>query len=129
MPWFAAAGGSARMFSSTARSSASALERAAQHVPCGVQFRWSRKLQKNREWEAQYPNSAHPGHDAVNSPAGDLIGPNGYGHTGFTGTSLWVDPDAGRYVVLLTNRVHPSRKGNAIIRVRRLIHNIAFADD
>ena len=72
---------------------------------------------------------AWQGHDAVNSPAGDLIGPNGYGHTGFTGTSLWVDPDVSRYVVLLTNRVHPSRAGSSISRVRRLVHNIAFASD
>lgn len=36
------------------------------------------------------------------------IGPRGFGHTGFTGTSLWVDPDTGMVVVLLTNRVHPT---------------------
>lgn len=70
---------------------------------------------------------AWQGRDAADSPAGDLIGPNGYGHTGFTGTSLWVDPDAGRYVVLLTNRVHLSREGNGIVRVRRLVHNVSFA--
>lgn len=68
------------------------------------------------------------GRDKWLSPAGDLAGPNTYGHTGFTGTSLWIDPDAGRYVVLLTNRVHPTRKGTAIARVRRLVHNAAFGD-
>ena len=36
------------------------------------------------------------------------LGPRAYGHTGFTGTSLWMDPDAGVVVVLLTNRVHPT---------------------
>ncbi len=36
------------------------------------------------------------------------IGPHGYGHTGFTGTSLWMDPDTGVVIVLLTNRVHPT---------------------
>jgi CubicO group peptidase (beta-lactamase class C family) len=66
------------------------------------------------------------GRDPRLSPAGDLAGPNTYGHTGFTGTSIWVDPDAGRYVVLLTNRVHPSRRGMQIARVRRLVHNAAF---
>lgn len=35
------------------------------------------------------------------------VGPRGYGHTGFTGTSIWIDPDAGMVIVLLTNRVHP----------------------
>jgi CubicO group peptidase (beta-lactamase class C family) len=72
---------------------------------------------------------AWQGRDASNCPAGDLIGPKGYGHTGFTGTSLWVDPDTGRYMLLLTNRVHPSRRNNGIARVRRLVHNIAFAAD
>ncbi len=36
------------------------------------------------------------------------IGQRGYGHTGFTGTSLWMDPDTGVVIVLLTNRVHPT---------------------
>lgn len=67
------------------------------------------------------------GVDPVGSPAGDLVGSRGFGHTGFTGTSLWVDPDAGRYSVLLTNRVHPSRSGVAISRVRRLVNNAAFS--
>jgi CubicO group peptidase (beta-lactamase class C family) len=34
---------------------------------------------------------------------------NAYGHTGFTGTSLWIDPDRDMFVVLLTNRVHAAR--------------------
>jgi CubicO group peptidase (beta-lactamase class C family) len=66
------------------------------------------------------------GVDAAGSPGGDLIGPRGYGHTGFTGTSIWVDPDAGRYSVLLTNRVHPTRSSPAISRIRRLVNNVAF---
>ncbi|WP_020673679.1 serine hydrolase domain-containing protein [Amycolatopsis nigrescens] len=59
--------------------------------------------------------------DAPDSP----LGPNAYGHTGFTGTSLWIDPDSARFFVLLTNRVHPSRDGNAIVRVRRDFHRAA----
>lgn len=66
------------------------------------------------------------GRDLRLSPGGDLAGPNSYGHTGFTGTSIWIDPDVGRYVVLLTNRVHPTRKGVAIARIRRRVHNAAF---
>ncbi len=38
---------------------------------------------------------------------GSVLGPGAYGHTGFTGTSLWVDPAQGLVVVLLTNRLHP----------------------
>ncbi|MCU1475530.1 MAG: esterase [Subtercola sp.] len=67
------------------------------------------------------------GVDPVGSPAGDLVGPNGFGHTGFTGTSIWVDPEAGRYSVLLTNRVHPTRSSPAFNRVRRAVNNVAFA--
>jgi len=55
--------------------------------------------------------------------AGDGATETGFGHTGFTGTSLWVDPGAGWYAVLLTNRVHPSRTGGEDIHgVRRRFH-------
>ena len=37
-----------------------------------------------------------------------------FGHTGFTGTSIWIDPTTHAYVILLTNSVHPRGKGNAI---------------
>ncbi len=40
---------------------------------------------------------------------GDHLGEDAYGHTGFTGTSLWIDPDRDMFVVLLTNRVHEAR--------------------
>jgi len=40
---------------------------------------------------------------------GKYLGEDAYGHTGFTGTSLWVDPDRDMFVVLLTNRVHEAR--------------------
>jgi CubicO group peptidase (beta-lactamase class C family) len=38
-----------------------------------------------------------------------LFGPHSYGHTGFTGTSIWIDPDRDVFVVLLTNRVYVPR--------------------
>jgi serine-type D-Ala-D-Ala carboxypeptidase len=51
------------------------------------------------------------------------IGARGFGHTGFTGTSLWIDPHLGIAVVLLTNRVHPRRGSPAAIqRLRRDLH-------
>ena len=40
---------------------------------------------------------------------GKYMGKNAYGHTGFTGTSLWIDPDREMFVVLLTNRVHAAK--------------------
>ncbi|MCA2220250.1 serine hydrolase domain-containing protein [Nonomuraea aurantiaca] len=59
---------------------------------------------------------------------GDLLSPAAYGHTGFTGTSLWVDPELDVFVVLLTNRVHPGRGSDAIDRIRRAFHNTAVAE-
>ncbi|MFO0670565.1 MAG: serine hydrolase domain-containing protein, partial [Polyangiaceae bacterium] len=48
------------------------------------------------------------------SSAGVVLGPRAFGHLGFTGTSLWIDPDAGVVVALLTNRVHPTRENQAL---------------
>lgn len=53
------------------------------------------------------------------SNRGDLLPVGSYGHTGFTGTSLWIDPTTKTYIILLTNSVHPRGKGNAIgLRVK-----------
>jgi CubicO group peptidase (beta-lactamase class C family) len=70
---------------------------------------------------------AWQGQDPADPPAGRSFGPRAYGHTGFTGTSIWVDPAAGRYAVLLTNRVHPSRAGDGITAVRRAFHDAVAA--
>ena len=59
--------------------------------------------------------------------AGDLLSEHAIGHTGFTGTSLWIDPPDDLIVVLLTNRVHPSRergKGE-ISRIRATVNDIS----
>ncbi len=48
---------------------------------------------------------------ARNSACGEVMGEESYGHTGFTGTSLWIDPDQRMFVLLLTNRVHDARAG------------------
>jgi uncharacterized protein YbbC (DUF1343 family)/CubicO group peptidase (beta-lactamase class C family) len=48
------------------------------------------------------------------SNRGDLLPVGSFGHTGFTGTSLWIDPTTNAYIILLTNAVHPRGKGNAI---------------
>ena len=42
---------------------------------------------------------------------GGLFGPTGFGHTGFTGTSLWIDPETETFVVILTSRLHPDGRG------------------
>lgn len=67
---------------------------------------------------------AWQGQDRTGSPVGDAFGPDAYGHTGFTGTSLWLDPAAGRYAILLTNRVHPDRTERGFTTLRRAVHEI-----
>src|SRR5215471_659146 len=53
------------------------------------------------------------------SNRGDLLPVGSYGHTGFTGTSIWIDPTTQTYIILLTNAVHPRGEGNAIgLRVK-----------
>jgi len=58
--------------------------------------------------------------------AGTKVPAGTFGHTGFTGTSLWCCPDKDLCVVLLTNRVHPTRVNNKITAVRRAVHDIVL---
>ncbi len=70
-----------------------------------------------------------PGWDiftAYASNNGDLLGPNTYGHTGYTGTSVVIDPDNDVAVILLTNRAHPDDGGEAV-RLRSLVANAVAA--
>ena len=66
-------------------------------------------------WDTMLPTSS----------CGTRMSARAIGHTGFTGTSLWIDPDQDLYVVLLTNRVHPARDNNQIQSVRRAVHDAA----
>ncbi len=59
---------------------------------------------------------------------GDLISNKAFGHTGFTGTSLWIDPELRAFFILLTNRVHPTRNNDEILRFRPVFHNSAIAE-
>ena len=60
------------------------------------------------------------------SMAGNVAGPRTFGHLGFTGTSLWCDPDGEAVTVLLTNRVCPTRENVAIRRARPIVHDALF---
>jgi CubicO group peptidase (beta-lactamase class C family) len=60
------------------------------------------------------------------SVRGDLFGPGSYGHSGYTGTSIWIDPETRTTVVFLTNRVHPDDKGD-IIAMRSKVANVVAA--
>ena len=64
-------------------------------------------------WDTMLPTSS----------CGTRMSPRAFGHTGFTGTSLWVDPERGIYVVLLSNRVHPSRDNPTFAPVRAAFHD------
>jgi beta-N-acetylhexosaminidase len=57
------------------------------------------------------------------SSSGRLFGPRSYGHTGFTGTSLWIDPDRELVVALLTNRVYYGRDPAGIAGFRPRLHD------
>lgn len=59
-----------------------------------------------------------PDPEAISYP----LGPRAFGHTGFTGTSLWIDPDRELVIALLTNRVYHGRDATGIHRLRRDLH-------
>ncbi len=57
------------------------------------------------------------------SSAGDYFSARSFGHTGYTGTSIWVDPTQELAVILLTNRVNPTRENGRHIPLRRGVHD------
>ncbi|MEA1671975.1 serine hydrolase [Nitrospirillum sp. BR 11163] len=70
------------------------------------------------------------GWDMTSSYAGgqdSAFGPGSYGHTGYTGTSLWMDPNRGCYLIILASRLHPDGKGDARPLRRRLAEAVAAA--
>ncbi len=60
------------------------------------------------------------------SSAGHLFSEKSFGHTGFTGTSIWIDPERNLFVILLTNRVNPTRANEKIREVRPALHDAVF---
>jgi CubicO group peptidase (beta-lactamase class C family) len=76
------------------------------------------------------PGGSHAaGFDRRSGPrpsSGELFGPSTFGHLGFTGTSLWIDPDRELVGVLLCNRVHPSRRNEAIRAARPDVYDRIF---
>ncbi len=62
-------------------------------------------------WDTPHPASS----------AGRYVSPRSFGHTGFTGTSIWMDPERGIFVILLTNRVNPTRANDKYIPLRRAV--------
>ena len=68
------------------------------------------------------------GWDAPTSPytSGHYFSPTSFGHTGFTGTSIWIDPQRQLFVILLTNRVNPTRANEKIREARPAVHDAIF---
>lgn len=61
------------------------------------------------------------------SSAGRLLGPHSYGHTGWTGTSLWIDPDRDLFVLLLTNRAFDPRVRGSFTKLKTVRGEVADA--
>ena len=75
------------------------------------------------------PNTRGLGWDidsAFSSNRGELLPIGSFGHTGFTGTSIWIDPSTGMFVVFLSNRVHPDGKGD-VTPLRARVATVAAA--
>ncbi len=60
------------------------------------------------------------------SSFGTKFSKNSFGHTGFTGTSIWFDKDNKIFVILLTNRVYPTRKNRKIYKMRAVYHDAIY---
>jgi CubicO group peptidase (beta-lactamase class C family) len=69
-------------------------------------------------WDTMLPTSS----------CGTRMSTQAFGHVGFTGTSLWIDPERSIYVALLTNRVHPSPDNQAVTGVRPAVHDAVIED-
>ncbi|HUF65067.1 MAG TPA: serine hydrolase domain-containing protein [Gemmatimonadaceae bacterium] len=75
--------------------------------------RWTARQERDASraygWDTPSPGSS----------AGRFFSPRSFGHTGFTGTSMWIDPQKDLYVILLTNAVNPTRRHTKHFRLRR----------
>jgi CubicO group peptidase (beta-lactamase class C family) len=65
--------------------------------------------------------------DSGYSSAGSMLSRRSFGHTGFTGTSIWMDPERDLFLILLTNRVNPTRANTRLLHVRAEVANLVAA--
>lgn len=87
-----------------------------------LQTLWRRqKIDGHSTWTLGFDTPS-----AVNSTAGRLFSAASVGHLGFTGTSFWMDLEQDVIVVLLTNRVHPTRENERMREFRPLLHDLAM---
>lgn len=115
--------GSAQAVGDFARAMLGALKGAETHVA-------SRATVQAFVRKSIVPGSRALGWDTMlpTSSCGTKMSSTAFGHTGFTGTSLWIDPEREIYVVFLTNRVNPTRENNAIQKVRPALHDAVMEE-
>jgi CubicO group peptidase (beta-lactamase class C family) len=75
-----------------------------------VAEQWSREFTRRQDLPPGSSRALGWDTPSVGSSAGTRLGSESFGHTGFTGTSIWIDPDRNLAIVLLSNRVHPTRQ-------------------
>jgi CubicO group peptidase (beta-lactamase class C family) len=88
----------------------------------GAEVDWLVQERPGGTLRAGFDGKSHQG-----SSAGASMGPRSFGHLGFVGTSLWIDPDVRTVVTLLTNRVFHGRDGIAIRSARPWAHELLWA--
>ena len=75
------------------------------------------RQQRGLGWDIETPFSG--------GPKGAGFGSRSFGHTGFTGTSVWIDPDSAMFVIVLTSRLHPDGKASSPTRLRNEVATLA----
>jgi len=75
-------------------------------------------------WDTRSDGDDRSGPAGTKSSSGRRFSPGSFGHTGFTGTSIWIDPVRDRFAVLLSNHVHPTRKAGGMAEARRDFHDL-----
>ena len=86
------------------------------------QFATRQEEPKDSSWALGWDTPSNP------SSSGQYFSSSSFGHLGFTGTSIWIDPEAELEVILLTNRVHPTRTNNKIREFRPTIHDVVYEE-
>ncbi len=94
-------------------------------TPWAKEFVRKQSIAPNGSWALGWDTpSTSPG--GPPSSSGSYFSPASFGHLGYAGTSVWIEPERELIVVLLTNRVHPTRKNDKIRAFRPAIHDVIF---
>jgi len=89
--------------------------------------RWSREFTRRQDLPPGSSRALGWDTPSNGSSAGTRLGQESFGHTGFTGTSIWIDPARGLAIILLSNRVHPTRQNPGWAPVRAAVADLVSA--